>query len=93
MKSQAKKKIPQNKRIDKSEFAHAVTAPETATKLKEGSFMAHKNNQCIHCSVESCQHHAVDNMCSLADIQVAPKKDCCDGKCDESQCASYKSRW
>lgn len=55
--------------------------------------MSHKNNQCIHCSVESCQHHAVDNLCSLTDIQVAPKQACCSGKADESQCNSYKCRW
>ena len=52
-----------------------------------------KNNQSIHCSVESCQHHAKDGMCQLTDIQVAPKKNCCDGKADESQCKSYKCRW
>ncbi len=46
--------------------------------------MAHMKNQCIHCSVESCQHHEVDDMCALTDIQVAPKKGCCDGKADES---------
>jgi len=54
--------------------------------------MAHKN-QCIHCSVESCQHHGTDGICALTDIKVAPRQNCCDGKCDESQCASYKSRW
>ena len=33
--------------------------------------MAHPTgNQCIHCSVESCQYHARDNMCSLSDIKV-----------------------
>ena len=55
--------------------------------------MSHKNNQCIHCSVESCQHHAVDGYCALMDIQVAPKQSCCNGKPDESQCSSYKCRW
>ena len=55
--------------------------------------MSHKNNQCIHCSVESCQHHSMDDFCSLSDLQVAAKKDCCDGKADESQCNSYKCRW
>ena len=55
--------------------------------------MSHKSNQCIHCSVESCQHPSMDDFCSLSDIQVAPKKDCCDGKADESQCNSYKCRW
>ncbi len=54
---------------------------------------AAKNNQCIHCSVESCQHHAQDGLCQLTDIQVAPKKSCCSGKADESQCNSYKCRW
>jgi len=56
--------------------------------------MAHTtNNQSIHCSVESCQHHTVGGMCSLSDIQVAPKQKCCSGKADESQCNSYKCRW
>ena len=55
--------------------------------------MSHKSNQCIHCSVESCQHHSMDDFCSLSDIQVAPKQDCCNGKADESQCNSYKCRW
>ena len=55
--------------------------------------MSHKNNQCIHCSVESCQHHETDGLCALADIKVAPRHNCCDGKCDESECASYKARW
>ncbi|MBQ8654573.1 MAG: DUF1540 domain-containing protein [Clostridia bacterium] len=56
--------------------------------------MAHqKNNQCIHCSVESCQHHEVENLCSLADIQVTPKKGCCNGKADESMCSSYKCKY
>lgn len=55
--------------------------------------MAHKNNQCIRCSVESCTHHHTDGLCELAEIQVAPKQDCRTGSCDESQCASYKSRW
>ena len=55
--------------------------------------MSHKgNNQCIHCSVESCEYHAVEGVCSLSDIQVAPKADCCSGKPDESLCASYKCR-
>ena len=52
-----------------------------------------ENYQAIHCSVESCQHHAVNGMCSLKDIQVSPKPNCCDGKADESQCSSYKCRW
>ena len=52
-----------------------------------------ENRQSIHCSVESCQHHAVTGMCSLSDIQVSPKQNCCDGKADESQCSSYKCRW
>lgn len=64
-----------------------------ATTAKGGFHMSHKNNQCIHCSVESCQHHSMDNFCSLSDIQVAPKEDCCNGKPDESKCNSYKCRW
>ena len=50
-------------------------------------------NQCIHCSVESCQHHETNDVCALTDIKVAPRANCCNGKCDESECASYKSRW
>ena len=52
-----------------------------------------KKNQCIHCSVESCQHHELSGLCALSDIQVAPKEKCCSGKADESQCSSYKCRW
>jgi len=55
--------------------------------------MAHNiGNQCIHCSVESCQYHARDNMCSLSDIKVAPNTNCCSGKPEESMCSSYKCR-
>lgn len=36
--------------------------------------MSHKNNQCIHCSVESCQHHEQDGVCGLMDVQIAPKQ-------------------
>jgi len=55
--------------------------------------MAHTvGNQCIHCSVESCQYHSRENMCSLSDIKVAPKANCCSGKEDESLCSSYKCR-
>lgn len=55
--------------------------------------MSHKNNQCIHCSVESCQHHEQDGVCGLMDVQIAPKECCCNGKADESLCSSYKCRW
>lgn len=55
--------------------------------------MSHKNNQCIHCSVESCQHHEQDDVCGLMDVQIAPKECCCSGKADESLCSSYKCRW
>ena len=27
-------------------------------------------NQCIHCSVESCQHHETNDVCALTDIKV-----------------------
>lgn len=50
-------------------------------------------NQCINCTVESCKHHSQTNRCELSAIDVAPRKDCRDGKCDESQCASYSARW
>ena len=49
-------------------------------------------NQCIHCSVESCQHHETNDVCAQTDIKVAPRANCCNGKCDESECASYKTR-
>ena len=52
-----------------------------------------QRNQCILCSVESCKHHDKAGKCELSEIQVAPKQDCSTGKCDESQCASYKNRW
>ena len=55
--------------------------------------MAHMKNQCIHCSVESCQHHETSGLCALTDIQVAPKEKCCSGKADESKCSSYKCKW
>ena len=42
--------------------------------------MSHKNNQCIHCSVESCQHHEQDGVCGLMDVQIAPKECCCNGQ-------------
>lgn len=55
--------------------------------------MSHKvNNQCIHCSVGSCEYHALDGQCSLSDIQVAPKANNRSGQADESQCSSYKCR-
>ena len=50
-----------------------------------------KQGQCIHCSVGSCQYHNKENLCSLTDIQVAPKPGCGSGKTDESLCSSYKS--
>ena len=53
--------------------------------------MSHKNNQCIHCSVESCQHHEQDGVCGLMDVQIAPKECCCNGKADESLCSSVQS--
>ncbi len=40
-------------------------APPGDTLHREESFMAHKS-QCIHCSVESCQHHETDDICALA---------------------------
>ena len=55
--------------------------------------MANQKNQCIHCSVESCEYHDKTNYCLLPDIHVAPRKGCCDGGKDESCCSSYKSRW
>lgn len=52
-----------------------------------------KKNQCIHCSVESCQHHEDSGVCGLMDVQIKPKNCCCSGKADESECSSYKCRW
>lgn len=55
--------------------------------------MAFSNkNQCIHCDVESCKHHAQDGLCQLESIQVAPRCDCHSGKCDESECSSYHKK-
>ncbi|MDD6882935.1 MAG: DUF1540 domain-containing protein [Eubacteriales bacterium] len=57
--------------------------------------MNQKNaNTDIRCSVESCVFHCNDcNYCSLQSIQVEPRKDCNTGcACDESMCASYRSR-
>lgn len=59
----------------------------------EVNIMAFNNkNQCIHCDVESCQHHAKDGMCELESIKVAPRCGCHSGDCDESECASYHAR-
>lgn len=68
---------------------------DSNSHLRKGEtrHMSHKNNQCIHCSVESCQHHEQDGVCGLMDVQIAPKECCCNGKADESLCSSYKCRW
>lgn len=48
-------------------------------------------NQCIHCSVESCRHLKKDQgLCSLKSIQVAPTPMAYSGDpADESMCQSY----
>lgn len=46
-------------------------------------------HQCIQCDVTSCAHHAADGMCALDSIRVAPRRDCHDGSCGESQCSNY----
>ena len=49
-------------------------------------------NQTIQCDVVSCQHHSTDGKCRLDSIKVAPRANCHDGKCDESECASYHAK-
>ena len=49
------------------------------------------NNQTIHCSVASCRHHDVKNLCKLGSINVCPNCECHTGKCEESMCGSYES--
>ena len=51
--------------------------------------MAFPKNQSIQCDVVSCQHHSKDGMCQLESIKVAPRQNCHNGSCDESECASY----
>ena len=50
--------------------------------------MNEKKNQCIHCSVESCQHlRPEQGVCSLESIQVAPTPMAYSGDpADESMC-------
>ena len=50
------------------------------------------NQQCIHCSVNSCKHHGNDGQCELESIKVEPRCDCHSGECDESLCASYHQK-
>lgn len=54
--------------------------------------MSLTNNQCIHCSVESCQHHDTKGLCELEAIKVEPRCNCTNGSCDESLCASYHKK-
>ena len=49
-------------------------------------------HQSILCEVNSCKHHAENNMCQLDSIKVAPRTECHSGKCDESECASYHAK-
>ncbi len=49
-------------------------------------------NRCILCGVETCTHHNEENYCELDSIKVAPRYGCHSGDCDESMCASYKTR-
>ena len=67
--------------------------PDKGTKKIGEVKPMNAKNQCIHCTVDSCKHHGIENKCELTEIDVAPKKDCVSGRCDESQCASYKARW
>lgn len=48
--------------------------------------------QCVHCEVTSCRHHDQNNGCELDSINVKPRCDCRSGKCDESECGSYRAR-
>jgi len=47
-------------------------------------------HQEILCDVTSCQHHATDGKCRLESIKVSPRSECHSGKCDESECSSYR---
>lgn len=49
-------------------------------------------HQSILCDVASCQHHSKDGKCELESIKVAPRSDCHSGSCDESECASYRTK-
>ena len=49
-------------------------------------------NQMIKCDVASCQHHSSEGMCRLDSIKVAPRQNCHNGSCDESECASYHAK-
>ena len=51
-----------------------------------------KANQCIHCDVPTCEHHAQDGLCQLDNIRVAPRCGCHSGDCEESMCASYQGK-
>lgn len=46
-------------------------------------------HQCIQCDVTSCAHHAADGLCALDSIRIAPRQDCRNGSCEESQCSNY----
>ena len=50
-------------------------------------------HQCIHCEVTSCQHHDAGDLCQLDAINVKPRCDCHSGKCDESECGSYRAKY
>ena len=56
--------------------------------------MKEAQNQCIHCSVESCRHLKQEKgICSLESIQVAPTPMAYSGDpADESMCQSYKCK-
>lgn len=60
---------------------------QSQREVKRMSFQ--NKNQCIHCDVTSCKHHASDGMCSLDSIKVAPRENCHNGSCDESECSNY----
>ncbi len=49
--------------------------------------------QTIGCQIASCRHHSDRDECELERINVEPMCGCHTGEaCDESFCASYKTR-
>lgn len=66
------------------------TDPILAREVKKMSFP--EKNQMIKCDVTSCQHHSNEGKCRLDSIKVAPRQNCHNGSCDESECASYHAK-
>ena len=69
-------------------------ASDSISTERRNVLMTDPNNQCIHCSVESCRHLREDKgICSLEAIQVAPTPMAYSGDpADESMCQSYETK-